>query len=320
MIIALVGILFLLALCSGVEAGVFAINRVRLRQRARSGITAAVHLESLLKDPGRLSVTIAVTKTCLRVLALAVLFRLLSGFSNLLQTALVLLLIVPCIAIVCEFLPRFFFRKFPYPFLWGLSRCLLVLDVLLSPITGPFSKLGRALLKNSPHYDVRSLADVSTLRKATNELQALGAISPLQKHLLHSVLHARELPIMSLAVPLEEVPCVPASMEIGEVYRKAKAATVERFVVLGEGGKIVGSLRTFDLLTDKISSGRAQSYARRILEIPSQTGLLEALKLMRNARAPVAVVCSDKGALSVVFLEAIVRRVLLGSLAKIPDS
>lgn len=312
MTIALLLALGLLFLFSGVESGVQAVHRVRLRRRALSGDKAAAHLESLLQNRGRLLATVLLAKTIPRILALVILFQLLSSAMSPGIAGFLLLLLAPLLAFLCEFLPKLLFRSFPYRTLVALGRILHWTAIALFPVVYPLEKIGAPLLRTSPYFTRKSITSLGHLRALTNQASDAEAIVPLEKHILHSVLNSRLVLAGDLALPLSFIVPLPAEASLKNLYELAREKDFDRIPVIGDDGALLGVIRVFDLLADQQTSGRAQSYTRRMLDIPHSTPLLLTLQKMRAARTTLAAITDHNGICGIVFAETLIRRALLG--------
>lgn len=299
---------------SGIEAGVLALNRMRLRRRALEGRAAAMALERLLEHPARLTVTLALVTQTARLLALWLILERLQGWWGMERALWCMVLVLPFLALFLEFLPKLIFRRFPYRILVWLARLLQWTDQLLSPVLVVGRWCGvEKLWRDRRHLPgSQSNVDLTELRQAFNASTGAGVITPLQKHLLHSVLNGREVKVGDMAVAVDVHGAVPGHLEVREVLKRAAGQSVDSLLITGEDGMPMGYLRTIDLLLDGITSGRAQSYARQLISIGAEVSLLEAIIKMRAARAPLALCRVGEGKVGVLAAESLVRRLLHG--------
>src|SRR5512134_1651477 len=100
---------------SGMEAGVFALSRLRVRQRMRAGRSSARLLHRWLENPENFLWTIFVGNTLVNFILLwrlfAVLFHALQGHRWLFVLAFVAAVFL-CFALL-DLLPKMLFRQFP---------------------------------------------------------------------------------------------------------------------------------------------------------------------------------------------------------------
>ena len=100
-------------LFAGIEAGLLAVDPVRLRAQAKHGQHAALRLERLLNHPERLLVTVLLVTNMADILALILLTRrLVRTFGNG-GFFIALLVALPIYIFVLGVLPKSLFRRFP---------------------------------------------------------------------------------------------------------------------------------------------------------------------------------------------------------------
>src|SRR5580765_1815519 len=112
----------LLALClvcsfllSGMEAGVFALSRLRIRQQMRAGKPSARVLHGLLENPENFLWTIVVGNTLVNFAVLGWLFAVLYPIASLGRVwfAVIYLALVFLFYMCFDLLPKIFFRTYP---------------------------------------------------------------------------------------------------------------------------------------------------------------------------------------------------------------
>ena len=135
------GALMIIALCmlvsfvsSGIEAGIFSINRVRLAHRAKQRDRAALTLQALLENPDRMLITVLVVTNLANIFALVLGTRLLVTHLGRHGYLAALGIYLPLYLFGLELLPKSLFRRFPYRALALLSGPLRLLDLALTPM------------------------------------------------------------------------------------------------------------------------------------------------------------------------------------------
>lgn len=333
--------LLLAAVCvafffSGLEAGLTSVNRLRLRQRAREGQEAAQRLDALLEHPGRLLATVLIITVSARILALAFLYASLEGRVGEWGALAILLVSLPLLTVVLDFLPKVLFRRFPYRKLLLFATLLQAVAWLLAPFTWLASRFAAPRFERLSNLSRRPVAGVAELRSATNEAMAAGALNPLQKHYLHSLLSARTSTLAEVAQSVSAWPQISPEEKIFRLLDKAHQAKEAkqgphhkalRFLVTqkmpGDSARVevLGIIRVFDLLVDGISSGTAQSYMRRLPELAGELTPLEGLLALRAQRADTALVITGSGEEPLLVTSRdLIRRLLHGASSTQPRS
>lgn len=304
--------LVLLFLYSGIESGITSINRILLRQKALKGIPEAAKLDKLLEHPARLMATVVLLTTCFRILAVSLLFGILADRLPPLFAAASLLGTLPFVAFFFEFIPKVLFRRFAYQRLLLCAGILWWSDRIMAPFSAAAKWLSSSLFRANRFRMKHRLANVTEVRRATNRCENAGVLTPIQKHIVHSILSARNATVSEMAIAPESVFCVPFNEKISRVFEGAKKHRTDWVPVLQKDGQILGFLHSHDLLLDGISSGSAQSYAKSPVAFDPETRLLEALLQMRAAHAFFATIPGADDADSLLPFESLIQKILLG--------
>src|SRR5262249_41600638 len=134
---------------SGMEAGVFALSRLRIRHQMRQGNPRAAALHEYLETPENFLWTILVGNTLSNVgvvsIALMGLHTWLRGRPWLLLTALVFGILGFYAA--CELLPKMIFRLYPNRLCMALAVPFRVVYLALRPLVAPVAWISRWLLR-----------------------------------------------------------------------------------------------------------------------------------------------------------------------------
>src|SRR5450432_3702738 len=146
----------LLALClgasfllSGMEAGVFALNRLRVRRLARGGKKSAQMLNRFLEQPEKFLWTILVGNTLANFLILCwILARLHEWF--LCRTVLCVVLYAVIVFLFYTFfdlLPKMLFRAHPNSLCLAAARVFRFVHLMLSPLVLVIEDVSKTLLR-----------------------------------------------------------------------------------------------------------------------------------------------------------------------------
>ena len=134
---------------SGMEAGVFALSRLRIRHLMRSGNPRAGALLRYLERPENFLWTILVGNTLANVVVSSIGVMWLYGWLRPWPWLLILALVVSVLLFyaACELLPKMLFRHHPNRLCLALVVPFRVVDVALRPVVAPVASLSRLLLK-----------------------------------------------------------------------------------------------------------------------------------------------------------------------------
>src|SRR5713101_366060 len=133
-------------LFNGIEAGLLAVDPVRLRHQVKLNRPAAVCLDRLLKTPGHLLVTVLLITNFADIVALLLLTRFFVSRFGLPGFAISIAVALPIYLFILNVLPKSLFRRFPFRALSLLARLLEISMTALWPILAIGAVLGRVFL------------------------------------------------------------------------------------------------------------------------------------------------------------------------------
>src|SRR5882672_12218398 len=134
---------------SGMEAGVFALSRLRIRHLMRSGNPRAKALYGYLENPENFFWTILVGNTLSNLGVVSIGVMALYGWLRPWPWLLVASLVLGVLAFygVCELLPKMLFRLYPNRLCMALAVPFRLLHLALRPLVAPVALLSRWLLR-----------------------------------------------------------------------------------------------------------------------------------------------------------------------------
>jgi CBS domain containing-hemolysin-like protein len=302
-------------LMSGMEAGVFALNRFRIRHLMRLGDRRARLLCGYLESPERFLWTLLVGNTLANVavvtLAVAALVRWLWQRPGWLVAALVGGMLA--FYTVCELFPKTLFRLHPNPLCLALVRPFRLVELALRPVVAPLSLLGRWVLgrRGGQALHGRLFANREELRSFMQE--SASGLTSTERTLINRVLDLQYLSVRSITTPLSRVAAVAATAPVSEVLALARARGFNRFPVWDRPTpphRIVGvvSVRTL-LYEENLDPSRpVAEYVRPALYLDDHLRLEVALKQLQQRGHRLAVVLGpDQREVGIVSLEDILK-------------
>lgn len=283
--------LLLSALFSGLETGVYTLNRVRLIVRADRGERAARRLLAEMNEPDRLLSTLLIGNNMANYLGTfgvaAILDRL--EFSPLRAIAINVSLLVPVLFLFGETLPKDLFRTHTdrWTYFWSLfltgSRRLFTWVGLIG-IVRWFGSLVVRLVGGEPSSLPSARQRISRL---IWEGVGVGFLSESQTTLAERALGMRRRTVATEMVPWPHVVTLPVGAEGAERERLMRRGDFTRFPVVGPEGRVVGILSALDALVDPERA--TADLMTEPLSFEAMTSLREALRTMRLQRKPMAI-------------------------------
>ncbi len=287
---------------SGMESGVFALSRLRVRQRARAGSGNARRLLAYMDRPEDFLWTILVGNTVANFSAVALIWQDLQGWAKGREWTLWPMLVAIGLAIylVCELLPKRLFQRMPN------RLCLLLLPVfaailwMLSPAVFLVGRFAQGLL-----WVTGDRALSSRLFANRDELKALiqsstGELSKTERSLINRVIDAQNLTLSRVAKPLDSVQTITASAtleEIRELCRREGRTRMPVWSSRGVGRRIEGIVSLKDVLYSDPDGQRktARDWLRPALFLEDSLRIEEALRAFQRSGEHLAIVRGPGG-------------------------
>jgi CBS domain containing-hemolysin-like protein len=282
---------------SGMEAGVFALSPLRIRQRMRAGDLRARTLHTFLQRPEEFLWTILVGNTLANFLGLGLLFALLDGRLGHHPAWVWPLFTLGVFLFYAggDLLPKTLFRAFPNRLCLALVKPFRLVHFLLQPLVAPLSWLSRTLLRwtGGRAYVGRLWGSRDELRLLIQESKQ--ELTSEERAMIKRVLDLQNLSVGQITVPLAKTFAVPASTPMSEVLALCRQMNLSRVPVWQEGDKgrrVAGivSLRTVLYREDLDSRKTAGDYLTPGLYLDVEMRLEEALRRMQRSGQRLAIV------------------------------
>ena len=309
----------LLALClllsfvfSGIEAGIFAVNRVRLAHRAKQRDRAALKLTKLLEHPDRLLITVLVVTNLANVFALIIASGHLVAAFGTRGYWLALAIYLPVYLFLLELLPKSLLRRFPYRALAWLAEPLRLADLLLSPMHMAGEFVQHLFFGKRPVQQQRLYLGREDFRTLAVEGEKSGALGKGESELINNVVDFRGVAAKDVMLPLNPERTLSADATVEELLQKSAVRHFDRWLVVGDGGAVTGVVSAFEVLLEGRRDVTVGVYQRRILAVAPGEPAYNVLRKLRAARSTVALVRSPGVAepLGVLTWEDLIRKLV----------
>lgn len=303
-------------LLSGMEAGLFALNPVRIRNRMRKGVKGARALHRFLQDPETFLWTILVGNTLANflvvVLGVVLLHRWLGD-----RLAWALGIFAAGVFVfhaLADLLPKMLFQTFPNRLCLMAVPPFRLLHNLLSPLVGLLRFASQALVPPDAIRRQRMLA-ASREEFRMNLQETQEALTSTERLMIGRVMDLPSVEVGQLATPLSRVVTVAADTPLGEVLLLCRGRRLTRLPVWEGGGadgrgRIAGviSLKTL-LYQPHLDRGRpVQEFLKPALFLAEDTPAEAALVRMRRSGQRLAIILGPgRRESGVVSLEDILR-------------
>ena len=307
--------LLLSFLLSGMESGVFALNRLRVRRLARLGNSQAQILHSFLEKPEKFLWTILVGNTLVNFLILGwVIAKLHEWFGG--QTLLIIVLFAVIVFGFYSFfdlLPKMLFRAYPNRLCLASANAVRLVHLALAPLVFLVESVSRFVLRwrGTRAFTARLFGNREEMRAVMAE--AASALTGEEHAMVNRVLDLQHFTVAQITIPLAKTFSLDVQSPLSDSLKLAQEKNLSRLPVWEnrEGKKRiagmldVGTLLFVENLDAQKTAGEFMSPA---LFLEDDTRLEIALRRMQRAGQRLAVVLSRDGSeVGVVALEDILK-------------
>jgi putative hemolysin len=300
-------------LFSGMEAGVLALSRLRIKQLVRAGNRRAVVLQDYLAKPEDFLWTILVGNTLTNLIAVGLLVKVLSdwvGAWPVLLTGSFLVAIFLFYAL-CELLPKMLFRMFPNRLCLAVAGPFRFIHFTLSPLVAVMTRLSHGLVRwtGGKRFTGTLFGSREEMRLFMQE-SAQGLTSE-ERLLINRVLDLQNITLRNVMLPMSKVATVTMETPMGEAMKISRERNVYQLPVWrGEGmdRRIAGLLGLRAVLYQaRLDTARlAGEFVKPAFYLDEETRLEEALKRMQRGGQRLAIVLGrDQRELGIVSLQDI---------------
>lgn len=310
-------------LYSGIEAGLLSIDRVRLRSRVQQQDRAALRLDRLLAQPGRLLATVLLVTNFADVAALILITNALALRYGGPGIAAAGLLMLPVYLLGVQLLPKSLFRRFPYRALAALAGLLELTSRLLAPVLN----LGGSLFGRYPAPADGAEPSAGQTRRgllvAREEFRSLadegrrtGALSPAERAMIDHVLDFSELRIADLLEPPPEPLVARPGLRVADLLEFARTHNLSHVpVVKTAAGELIALVDVAAVLFDRNPQRDAAiAYFRRApMVVSPDEPAHRVLRKLRGARLNAAAVVDGAGSVGIVRTRRLLQRLVRGA-------
>jgi putative hemolysin len=247
---ACLGLSFVL---SGMEAGVFALSRLRVRQQMRAGRSSAGVLYGFLENPEKFLWTILVGNTLANFIILGWIITVLHQALEHQRLWFIILfaVIVFWFYALFDLLPKMLFRTYPNRLCMLLARPFRLLHLILRPLVSVVEWVSGLLLRwrGGNVFTGHLFGNRQELREVMQE--SAQAFTSEEKAMINRVLDLQVLTVREVMKPLEKAVMVAATAPVSELLALCRDGRLTRLPVweMREGRKrIIGVATLKNLL------------------------------------------------------------------------
>lgn len=300
---------------SGMEAGVFALNRLRVRRLARSGNAQARRLHGFLENPERFLWTILVGNTLVNFVVLGwilvKLHEILLG--HVVWLAVVFAVIVFLFYAFFDLLPKMLFRAYPNRLSLSSAGVVRWTYLALSPVVSLVESISHLVLRwrGARAFTGRLFGNREEMRAVMAE--AAQALTGDEHVMVNRVLDLQNFTVAKITVPLAKTFSAEVQTPLRDALKLAQEKNLSRLPVWEQrdGRKRIAGLldMTALLYHEHLDLGRtAGEFMSPALFLDDDARLEIALRRMQRAGQRLAIVLARNGReVGVVSLEDILK-------------
>ena len=286
---------------SGMEAGVFALSRVRIRRLMRSGNSNARRLNRYLEHPEDFLWTILAGNT---LASFTVASLVVIGSRNFMREHPVLFasgFVIGALVFygLCELLPKMLFRLYPNRLCLWFSRLFSVVHFLLRPVVALLRWLATGLLRwtGGKTFAGRLFGTREELRVLMQE--SAQELSSEERGMINRVLDLQSLTVSHILVPMSRAATVTTDTLVAEAMTLCRERGLSRLPVWRSGGvrRIEGLFNLKSLLyrADLDPGRRVGEYLKPAAFVDADMRLEEAMRHLQRAGQRLAIVLARDG-------------------------
>jgi len=304
---------FIAAVNSGFEVGIYSLSRVRLRYRLMRGEAGARALDGLLHRPERLICAVLVMQNLAVYFVTAVFASALEETGVQWAEVWSTLVLAVVFFILVEAVPKNIFRHAADVLVYPLARPFRWLLVILAPAVLFLRGISHLVVRigggRAAHFDPFFTRE--RLAFYMREGQSEGVLSRYQVELTQNILRGEEATVERAMVPMEEVAVVPEEVSWPDFQRIAREKGFSRYPVYrGEKENITGILNIFDCHRVQSETADLRALIRPPARFSPDVHVAEALRILRESRRPMGIVERDGRAIGIVTLKDCVEEIV----------
>ncbi len=307
---------------SGMEAGVMALSRLRIRQWLREGKPQARVLLGYLDHPENFLWTILVGNT---IANFAAVVQITSDLHNAFAEQpwifwSLFLAVGGVVYLVAELLPKSLFRLLPNRLCLRLVWLFRIIHFTLSPLVTLVERFASLLLRITGGSELTGRVFGNREELRAYMLESGTGLKPVERTLINRVLDLQNRTVGQLAMPLETADTVTVATPVTAVIALCHERQHTRLPVWnreGAGRRVAGviSLRNLIYRSPDAAKSNAGDYLRPALFLDESTRLEEALQRLQRAGEHLAIVVDTSGRERGLISLGDILRVLFGEVA-----
>jgi len=313
LILVTLGIL-LEAFFSGSEIGMVSVNRIKMKQLAEDGNSAARSILKLLENPERLFTTTSLGTNLAMVASTAIFTAFMVTHFGDSGEWMAMAIISPLIFFGGEIIPKVIFQHRADSLMLLMVYPLIFFNKILSPFTTWLSKTSakvtnRVQLASAEEHKTFSRDQLRNVLSLESQTVDLGVT---EKKIIHNIFNFGELRAEHCMAPLIQMTAIKDTATMMEAHEVANDSGFSRVPVFHERMyNLIGILNTFDLLDQPVDSTPISHLIRPAYYVPPNKKIDDLLKELQQRGLHMAIVVDEYGGcIGLITIEDLLEKIV----------
>ena len=313
LILVFLGIL-LEAFFSGSEIGMVSVNRIKMKQLADDGNSAAKAVLKLLENPERLFTTTSLGTNLAMVASTAIFTAfMVTHFGNSGEW-MAMLIISPLIFFGGEIIPKVIFQHRADSIMLFMIYPLIFFYKILSPFIIWLSKASarftsQVRLSSTEEHKTFSRDQLQRVLSLESQTVDLGVT---EKKIIHNIFNFGEIRAEHCMVPLIQMTALKDTATMTEAHDVANDSGFSRMPIFHERiYNLIGILNTFDLLDQPVDNTPITNLIRPAYYVPPNKKIDDLLKELQQRGLHMAIVVDEYGGcIGLITIEDLLEKIV----------
>ena len=313
LILVTLGIL-LEAFFSGSEIGMVSVNRIKMKQLAEEGNSAAKSILKLLDNPERLFTTTSLGTNLAMVASTAIFTAFMVTHFGDSGEWMAMAIISPMIFFIGEIIPKVIFQHRADSLMLLIVYPLIFFNKIFSPFTNWLSKTSakvtsKVQLASADEHKTFSRDQLKNILSLESQTVDLGVT---EKKIIHNIFNFGELRAEHCMVPLVQMTALRDTATMREAHEIANDSGYSRIPIFHERMyNLIGILNTFDLLDQPIDETLITPFVRPAYYVPPNKKIDDLLKELQQRGLHMAFVVDEYGGcIGLITIEDLLEKIV----------
>jgi len=302
------------AFFSGSEIGMVSVNRIKMKQLAEDGNSAAKSVLTLLDDPEKLFTTTSLGTNLAMVTSTAIFTAFMVSQFGAFGEWMAMVIIFPLVFFGGEIIPKVIFQNRADSLMLIMIHPLNLFYKVMRPFINWLSKTSQSLTSRVPEGITEKTFTFSRdqLRKALSLDSQTVDLGTTEKKIIHNIFNFGELTVEQCMVPLVQMTAIKDTATLQEAHEMANDSGFSRLPVFHERmHNLIGILNAFDLLDQEMDNSPITALVRPTHYIPPNKKIDDLLKELQQGGLHMAFVVDEYGGcIGLVTIEDLLEKIV----------